>query len=96
MSEVKETTFTLTVPLDHEQSKSVSFEIKDMSVEVFMAAQDFFNKKKELDGIIMIIKALKVSGDDPEILRKNFVAFNSASNQLKKLLEPVGGELKKN
>jgi hypothetical protein len=88
--------FTLTVPLNREKTKMATFEIREMDEDVYNMARTFLDKGKEFDAVRMIIKALRVSGDDPNLLVGNFIATKSASILILDLIEPVEGELKKN
>ncbi len=94
--------YTMTVPLDDSldkkgnPSKTATFHLKGMDEDVFGAAQKMIENGKEFDAIRMVIKALWVGGDSPELLTGNFIAVQSASFLVKKMLAPIPGELKKN
>jgi hypothetical protein len=94
--EKKEGDYTLTVPLDREKTKTATFYLRDIDETVFLATKALLDKGKELDAVLVMIKALRVGGDDPKVLENNFIAKQSASFLLGQFLEPVQGELKKN
>lgn len=94
--------YTMTVPLDDEvdkdgnPTKTATFHLRKMDEDIFGAAQKMIENGKEFDAIRMIIKALWCGGDAPEVLVGNFIAIQSASFLMKKMLAPIPGELKKN
>jgi len=92
----KEAVYTLIVPLDRERKNKATFYLKDMNEDVFLAARALMEKGKDFDAARLIIKSLKVGGDDVSVLANNFIASRSASGLLGELLAPVEGELKKN
>lgn len=96
MAEEKQGAFTLEVPLDRDKKQMATFHIKDMQEDVYMAAKALIDKGKDFDAVRMIIKALYLSGDNPDLLKDNFVAIRSASRLILQLMEPIEGELKKN
>jgi hypothetical protein len=91
----KGTAFTMIVPLNRDRSQSATFHIKEMSEDVFMAAQSLIDAKKDFEAVRLIIKALQTGGDPVDVLRDNFVGIRSASRLVAKFMEPVEGELKK-
>lgn len=93
--EQKKGAFELTVPLDRE-GKKATFQLKDMDEHVFMAARKLYDTGKDFDAVRLMVKALHVGGDDPKLLDENFIATNAAAKQIKSLIEPLDGELKKN
>ena len=92
----KDAAFTLTVPLDRSGQNNATFHIKDMTEDVFIAANSLIDRGKHLDAIRMVIKSLCVGGDNPDVLKDNFLASQSASKLIQQFLEPIPGELKKN
>jgi hypothetical protein len=90
------TVFTLIVPLDREGKEKATFHMKDMTEEVYMGAKTLIDKGKDFDAVRMIIRALWLGGDQPDRLKDNFVAVQSASRKIIEFLEPLEGELKKN
>jgi hypothetical protein len=88
--------FTIIVPLDRKESKHATFHLKDMDEDVYMAAKALIDKDKDFDAVRMVIKALHIGGDSPDLLKGNFVAVHSASKLVVKFMQPVEGELKKN
>lgn len=90
------TVWTLEVPLNREGTKKAIYHIKDMDEDVYMAAKALTDIDKDFDAVRLAIKALQVGGDDVALLKGNFVAIQSASKLVLKLMAPVQGELKKN
>lgn len=88
--------YTLVVPLNREKTKKATFYLRDIDETVFLATKAVLAKGKELDAVMVMIKALRVGGDEVRLLENNFIAKQSASFLLGEFLEPVEGELKKN
>lgn len=94
--------YSMTVPLDDtldkdgNSTKTATFHLKGMDEDIFGAAQKMIENGKEFDAIRMLVKALWIGGDQPELLHGNFIAVQSASFLVKKMLAPIPGELKKN
>jgi hypothetical protein len=87
--------YELKVWLNRERTESATFFIRDVGPAEYMMAKDYIEGGKNIDGIYMLIKSLKVRGDDPAVITTNMVAFKSAEQLILQLLKPVEGELKK-
>ncbi len=98
MSEEKKKGFwTLTIPLDREPNgNTASFELKEIDESTFMAARALIDAKKDFDAVRLMVKALHVGGDSPELLSANFVAISSAAATILTMVKPLEGTLKKN
>jgi hypothetical protein len=88
--------YTLIVPLNREKTETATFYLRDIDETVFMATRSMLDQRKELEAVMVMIKALRVGGDDPDKIKNNFIAKQSASFLLGEFMEPVKGELKKN
>lgn len=88
--------FTLIVPLNRAKTKTATFYLKDIDETLYLATKSLLDQGKEMEAVMVMIKALRVAGDDPAIIKDNFIAKQSASFLLGQFLEPVKGELKKN
>jgi hypothetical protein len=84
---------TLKVP---SRNGELIFHLREIDEAVFLAANTLIDSGKPLDAIRMVIKALLIKGDDPNLLNEDFRASQTASKLIQKFLEPVPGELKKN
>lgn len=91
----KGTAWTLNIPTDREGGKA-TFHLKEMDVDLFIAVQALIEQKKYREGISCFFSALKVGGDDVNILTTNFIAFQSAQQSMMEILKPMPYELKKN
>lgn len=91
------TVFTVTVPLDRNQTKTATFYLKEMEEAVFLAAKSLQDQNKPGDAVRLIVKELSLPGSDSvELLRNNFIALNSASRPVMELFMPLDADLKKN
>jgi hypothetical protein len=100
MSEQKAGTWTMKIPVDR-AGKYLTFQLKELGIDEYMAVQSFIEKKKWKEGIMLFITQTHVGGDDFKLLQKEFdanniIPFNSSVKMLTDYLEPVPGELKKN
>lgn len=84
------------VPTDRE-GNFVTFELKDIDYDIYMAVSSLIEKKKVREAVFMFLDGHKIGGDgEASIVKTNFIAFQSAQELIMKMLDPVPGELKKN
>lgn len=88
-------TYKVEIPLDEEGNIAV-FEIKQMSTDLYKAAQKLIRADKMPEAIGMVLKDLHVSGDPVPDFNQNFIAFLSASQLVTDLITPKPYTLKKN
>jgi hypothetical protein len=88
--------YTMVIWLDRKQKKQATFHLKEMDENLYMAAQTYIDNGKDLDATRLIIKGLHVGGDDPKLLDGNLVGTLNARKQVRELMLPMDGELKKN
>lgn len=88
--------FTMIVPLNRDKTKTATFYLRDIDETTYSVTRKLLDERKEIEAVMVMIKSLRVGGDDVDAIKDNFIAKQSASYLLSKFLEPVQGELKKN
>jgi hypothetical protein len=78
----------------------LSFELKELGIDEYMAIETFIEKKKWAEALIMFFGATRIGGDElsslkAELDRNNLIPFIFCMNMVREILEPVAGEVKK-
>lgn len=88
-----------TIEVDNPDGGKFNYDINPMNSAVYYAMQKMIRAGKPFEAFVMVIKSLKVSGDDPDILLndpKYFGCLIALEEILLSMCEPVNAELKKN
>jgi len=88
--------YTLTIPKKRNSDEVYTIQIKDIDEVIWNGAQKLIRKEKELEAVKLLIKNLRVSGDDATEICNNFYALRAATAPLLELIQPMDGTLKKN
>lgn len=88
--------FTMVVPLNRSRTKTATFYLRDIDETTYTVTRKLLDERKELEAVMVMIKSLKVGGDEIDLIKDNFIAKQSASYLLAEIMEPVKGDLKKN
>lgn len=90
-------TYTITAYKGEEESEGkFEFVVREMDEVTFLAAQKLIQAGKETEAVRMVIKTLRISGDDPVEFGNCLKAVLSARGAVMKLVTPLEGQLKKN
>lgn len=89
-------TYTITVPLDREREKVATFVIKELDEVTYNAARSLWMADKELDATRLMLKELRISGDEITVIDNNLVATRSLQAAFTKFIDPIEAVVKKN
>lgn len=89
-------TYTITVPLDRERSENAIFVIRELDEVTYNAARSLWMADKELDATRLMLKELRISGDDISKIEGNLVATRSLQAAFTKFIDPIEATVKKN
>lgn len=87
--------YTLEIPLNEEGTEIATVFLKKLDRLTYKVAAGLI-QKDELQAVEMLIKALRIGGDEAKLITEDFDALRSASNSIIPLLQAREGSLKKN
>jgi hypothetical protein len=89
------TVYTLTVPLNDELTENATIFLRELDRQTFQIATKLL-QKDSLQAVEMMLKSLRVGGDEASVIIDNFAALRSAGDALTPMLIAREGSLKKN
>ena len=91
---------TYTIELDNLEGGKFIYIINPIDAQVYYAMSKMLRLGKQFEAYVFVVKSLKISGDDPDILLKDTAKYMpcliALDDIMQKLIEPCAGELKKN
>ena len=89
--------FTLTIPKGRDPELGFYvIQINDIDETIWNGAQKLIRQDKEVEAVKLLIRNLRVGGDNAEDICGNFYAIRAATQPLLELIQPLDGTLKKN
>ncbi len=90
---------TSTITVDNLDGEVFTYVINPMNIDVYYAMNAMIRKNKTIEAYVMVIKSLKVEGDDPDILLKDdkyLPCLLALDGILGEMIQPCTANIKKN
>jgi hypothetical protein len=88
--------YTLIVPKNKSETENFVIELKDIDEALYIAIMKLLHADKEMEAVKLLVRSLRVAGDNADEFCKDWRAVQAANPLLVDMLAPLSGELKKN